>query len=91
MNTLATPSNIEVLLWCHTRPQPHPRLDAPAVRDAVQEFLKIGAVEATPLSGGGEFGAFRTTPLGRAWVAALCQVQRPRVGFIDENGKAIKT
>jgi len=85
MDRIYSPNNIEVLLHCHTRPQPHPRLDAGAVRDAIGEFLRLGAIEPDE-----EANCWRTTPLGKAWVQALCNVPPPRTAFVDEHGNLIE-
>lgn len=80
--TIGTPSNIEVLLHFHTNPEPHPRLDAPAVRDAVLMLLDEEAIYSFK-------DGYRTTAKGRAWVQALCNVPPPRVAYIDESGKPL--
>lgn len=69
---IGTPNNIEVLLHCHCSPEPHPRIHAPAVADAIAFLEASGAIERDPYP-----GSFRTTPLGRRWVASLCNVGLP--------------
>ena len=82
---IGAPCNIELLLWCHTRAEPHPRADAPANSEALQRFIGMGAVEPQP----DEFGVFRTTALGKAWVEALCRVEPPRQVFVDHAGRIL--
>jgi hypothetical protein len=84
MKTIYSPNNIDVLLHCHTCPRPHERFNAPAVQDAIRDLLNAGAIEPD----GDE--RFSTTPLGRAWVQALCSVPPPRTAFIDEQGRVIE-
>lgn len=74
-----SPNNIEVLLHFHTSSTPHPRREAGAVADAITQFLHWGAIENV------ERDIFRTTPLGKAWVQALCNVPIPRRAFVDET------
>jgi len=86
MTTIATPNNIEVLLWCHCRVGLHERIEAPAVHDTLMEFLQMGAIEREV---GEPEHHFTTTPLGRAWVQALCNVPPPKSVFVDESGRAL--
>lgn len=74
IETLSTPNAIEVLLHCHCRADPHPRLDAPAVRNIIEMFLAAGAIEL-------EYPReliYKTTDLGKAWVKALCELELPQ-------------
>ncbi len=82
-NAIKTPNNIEVLLHCYVSPNPHPRVRAASVQESLNAFLEIGAIEPS----GGE--TYRTTPLGDAWVKALCNVPIPRAAFVDESGKIL--
>lgn len=79
------PSNIEVLLHCHCYPVPHPRLEGPAVRDAIKMFRDLGAIEERPPLK----DVYATTLLGRAWVEALCMVPPPRLVYLDEQGRTV--
>jgi hypothetical protein len=79
---IGTPNNIEVLLHYHVCPHPHPRADAPAVHDAIRMLHKAGAIEFIG-------GQTKVTPLGAAWVQALCNVPVPTVAFIDEQGRVL--
>jgi len=83
MNAIYSPSNIDVLLHFHTTPGPHERQRAPAVAEAIRDFLNVGALEKT------EEG-YKITPLGKAWVAALCNVPPPKSVFVDEAGRIIQ-
>jgi len=84
METIYSPSNIEVLLHCHTCPRPHPRLEAGAVKDAIMMFLHLGAIEPDTKNN------YKTTPMGKAWVQALCNVRPPRPAFVDESGNVLE-
>lgn len=68
-----TPNDIEVLLHYHCSPNPHPRLCAPAVAEAVSMFLRAEMLEPT---GKGE-GMYTTTEGGNLLVKALCAVPMP--------------
>ena len=86
MKTIYSPNNIDVLLHFAISTEPHPRRHAPSVNEAINELLFAGAlVPAT-----GEPERFAATPLGLAWVQALCNVPPPRAAFIDEMGRVIK-
>lgn len=87
MKTLQTPVNIEVLLHCHVCPRPHPRADSPAVAEALHLLHRCGAIVPVLDFGGGSH--FETTSLGRAWVAALCQVPQPKQVFVDAQGQML--
>lgn len=85
LRAIGTPSNIEVLLHCHTTPLPHPRREAPAVADALALLRNLGAIEPSDIHHEVE----TTTALGRAWVEALCRVPLPRMAFVDERGEVL--
>jgi hypothetical protein len=85
---LGCPSDIEVLLHCHVCPGPHPRFHAPAVQDALGFLLRHGAIEPR---NGVENGEYSTTELGKAWVAALCRVPKPRAVFVDADGTPLSS
>lgn len=73
-----TPSDIEVLLHCHTSPATHPRASAPAVREAIAEFLFLGLIESCREGyGPDECQPYQTTEGGRVLVQALCSVPFP--------------
>lgn len=77
-----SPLRIELLLHCYTTPAPHERHEALA--EEIQEFISIGAIEATERP-----NVYRTTKLGQAWVKALCNVPPPRPVFQDHAGNII--
>ena len=87
MKTIYSPNNINVLLHYHCSCEPHPRLEASAVSEALQEFLRIGALVKDDSTGSG----YRTTPMGQAWVQALCNVAPPQQAFVDEHGTVLLT
>jgi hypothetical protein len=81
-----TPNGIEILIHCHCCPAPHPRIDAPAVREEIRSFLANGLVEASP-----ELGPdiYTTTGRGKAHIAQLCNTAWPRQGWVTERGDVI--
>ena len=87
MTRIFTPNNINVLLHYYTQGfTPHPRIDAPAVRDAIEMFISLGCLigaEPSPP------GCYKVTARGKAWVEALLQVECPRVAFLDSKGKIL--
>lgn len=82
--TLRTPNEIEVLIHCHCTPEPHPRLHAPAVQEALGKLAECGAIER---HGKG----WRTTNLGAAWLCALQRVPLPRqqMVYVDSDGQSL--
>lgn len=69
-----TPLEIEVLLHCFVSPDPHPRLYAPAVREAIERFVKLGCLRPIPLSTP-EIERWIATDKGRKLVEALQAVE----------------
>lgn len=43
--TIRTPSNLEVLIHCYVSPEPHPRRDAPAVKEALYYLHANGLID----------------------------------------------
>lgn len=78
-----SPHAIEVLLWCHCRCEAKP--DAPpGWIQTIGEFVSLGALEKELDS-----DHYRTTPLGGAWVNALCNTPIPRMVFVDEHDRIL--
>lgn len=73
MKTPLSPSDIEVLLHCHTCPAPHPRHDAPAVIESIDMFFQAGMILPTPTRS----FTFTTTPKGNAFIQALLNTPEP--------------
>lgn len=74
-----TPNDIEVLLHYHTCREIHPRLDAPAVQDAIDVFEDNGILHKIPHS----FGLWHTTKKGEALVKMLQSTPYPIERFIN--------
>jgi hypothetical protein len=85
MKTIGCPAHIEFLLWVHCNPEPFPREDAPVYRDLIPQLIRLGVIEreVSPKD------CWRTTPLGRAWVQALCNVPMPKAAYLDEMGRVL--
>lgn len=79
-----TPSEIEILLHCHVSPEPHPREHAPAVREALNMFKILGAIEIDYTNGG-----HQTTEKGKKWVEMLCDTPEPVARFVDPRTEDI--
>lgn len=82
---IGSPNNIEILLHCHCSPGVHERIHAPAVGLAIDRFLDAGAIVH-----GEEPNTYKTTHLGCAWVEALCNVEAPRLAYIDREKNILK-
>lgn len=89
MTSLKCPLNISLLLHCYVSPEPIENYGAPSKSEGISMLLEAGAIavlEGQPK----EMGLYRTTPLGRAWVEALCNVPPPKQVFVDEGGRVLK-
>jgi len=84
MKTPLSPSDIEVLIWCHCRPAPHERITAPAVQDGIRMWIEAGMVEPADDC---PKGTFRTTDKGRAMIQALCNTPEPRCAWLGASGE----
>ncbi len=82
-----SPLNIDILLWCRTHVEPYPRLEATAVSDTIKQFLEMKVIEPDIES---PPGVYKTTPLGTAWVEALCNVPPPTLVFMDQFGRVLE-
>jgi len=82
MKTIETPNNIDVLIHYHCSPEPHPRVDAPAIVGAIEDLTSVGALEVRE-------GKLRTTKMGEAWLKALCKVPPPRQAWVDAHGNVL--
>jgi hypothetical protein len=90
MKTLHCPAAIEFLLHCHSSPEPWPRMDAPVYLDLVPRLLEAGVIELDKRGHPSVLrSSYQTTPLGKAWVEALCRVPMPRAVFVDERGEIL--
>lgn len=78
MKTPLSPIDIELLLWCHCRAEPHPRITVPAIAESLFMFQKCGMISETT----NKYGCFTTTDKGRAMVEAMCAIAEPRVQLI---------
>lgn len=85
MTKIFSPNNVDVLLHYYTSPNPHPRLEAEAVLEVIEMFVDLGCLAIN----GEDFDTLRITPKGKAWVRALCDVECPRVAFVDNNGNVL--
>lgn len=91
MNTIETPYRINLLLHFHCSPEPYPLRSAPAFQEEVDSLLKEGAIKPrVEITGGLHSGEYRTTPLGEAWVQALCNVPPPQMVFVDQLGNILE-
>jgi len=83
MINLKTPNNIEVLLHCHCTNEVHPRIDAPAVIDALA-FLYERELIIMPNR---DSQIYRTTKKGAFHVQALCNLPLPVSQWVTPQGE----
>jgi hypothetical protein len=80
-----SPSHIEFLLHCYYSPQKHHRIDAPAIQEAIEEFLKDDLIEIEV----GEPEIYSTTDRGKAHVRQLCKLPLPTAKWVSFTGSVI--
>jgi hypothetical protein len=79
MKNLRCPAYITALIHYHCCPEPlH---DSPVNDSATKAFLDAGLIQPDDIP-----RCYRTTPLGCAYIEALCLVPPPTVGFTDAAG-----
>lgn len=76
-----TPNSLNVLLHYHCVCEPHPRKDAPAVKQETAHFLRIGIIEAEPNGRNGS--GYVTTDKGKAWVDLILATPKPVCMWVD--------
>lgn len=73
-----SPIAIELLIHCHTHPEPHPKIGSSDVYKSAKSFL-LDAGLIMPYSQNGEHtdGVYITTEGGKIMVNELCNVHPP--------------
>lgn len=79
-----TPNDIEVLIHHHVSPSRHPRYDAPAVRETIDNFVKNDIFYT--YNGKDEY---RTTEKGKVLMHILCSTPFPEVRWVGKDGEII--
>lgn len=79
-----TPNDIEVLIHIHVSPRIHPRIDAPAVMDAIDMLLKRKLIERVA-----DTNSYMTTSRGDAHISQLCALPWPQPAWLGADGKVI--
>ncbi len=82
--TIQCMAKMEFLMWCHCSLSPFERLDAPYYVGVVPELLSAGVIALTKKQ-----KVYELTPLGKAWIEAVCNVPLPTHGFFDEMGRKL--
>ena len=76
-----SPNDIEVLIHYYGTRIVHPRLHAPAVREATDNFLAAGLIEGDPDST--DRDVYRTTSGGDKLIKMLCATPWPEKRWVD--------
>lgn len=79
-----TPNDIGILIHCHCCPEPHPRLEAGAVRASLVWMANSGLIEQVDKE------RWKTTPRGAAHLNQLCNLPLPRRAWIGADGETIQ-
>ena len=77
-----TPSDLEVLIHCHTSPRQHPRVTAPAIQEALSFWLSHEAIEVVDrpvdtADTGTQVPIYSTTAKGRKWLQMMLETPEP--------------
>ena len=83
---MITPNHLDVLIHYNSSPSRHEREDAPAVRDAIRQFVEDGILEPARASKSG----FEVTEKGHAWLCAILAVPYPTQAWLDAAGNIIQ-
>ncbi len=79
-NPTFCPSDIEVLLHYHVSPDPHPRIEAPAVADGIRRLKQLGLLEDRRRD-----NVYTTTDKGRVHIEQLCTMPLPVFKWVNAN------
>lgn len=74
MRCIHTPNNLEVLLHYHVTPTKHPRFEAPAVEEAIEELYQEGLIVNDGKS-------YRSTAKGKFYIEHLLRQPYPVTVF----------
>jgi hypothetical protein len=86
-----TPNDINILLHFYTTPEPLPRADAPAVKEAVLSFVQREILVWEVESANEGTGRYRVTQKGEKLVRMLCDTPDPVQEWLDPRGMATQT
>lgn len=89
MKSPLTCCDLEVLIWCHTTPQVHPRICSTAVKESLKMFLDSGMIKESDREPEG--GIYETTDKGAAMIAALQRIPEPVAVWTIPSGQDTNT
>jgi len=82
--TMHTPNDIEVMLHYYCSSARHPRYNAPAVMDAINNLVRQGLLMGSQRESGHE-----ATPRGEAWVRVICSTPFPEQAWVNPVTKEV--
>ena len=95
---MMTPNHLDILIHYYTAPGDHPRIDAPAVEQAVEEFVSDGILweDRDKIRMGNRpsnCGKYCITEKGRVWLLMILKTPYPTLKkiWIDGNDNIIDT
>lgn len=78
-----TPNDIDILLHYYCSNTEHERIEAPAVRESIQDFLREGILRQREPEERSLYGAtYTTTDRGQMLIRALCSVPYPEQRWV---------
>ncbi len=75
---MSTPNDIEVMIHYYGSRSVHPRIDAPAVREAINRFVAAGLL--VPFVDAAD--VYDATEGGKMYIEELCQVPLPKLKWV---------
>ncbi len=82
--TMKSPLEIELLIHFYACAEDHPRRNAPAVEEAICNFVLDGIFELRS-------NRIQVTEKGRAWLKVILSTEYPSLAWVDKNGQVIDT
>lgn len=82
-----SPAHVEFLIHCHCSVGPFERWDVPMFLELAKAWVDMEIIELSTNTEAEPI--YKTTPLGRAWVNAICNTPLPKSVFVDEMGRVL--
>ena len=89
---MLTPNALEVLIHYHTCRSPHPRLEAPAVKDDIHYFVDSGIFvkkDLCNITGPSSQYTYCVTEKGKAWLTMILRTPCPVNRWTDPRTNGI--
>lgn len=78
-NHVITPIELEFLLWCHYSTEKFPRIEAPAVKEAVNKFWRNGLINQDIA----DDDVYQLSEKGQFYINEICSTPFPKVKIVS--------